>query len=63
MDVGKAEEPLKIGDIQKEDGIEWYISGVVHQNGKPKYSRVRVGSLAHSFLVTRDSKNLEENKE
>lgn len=47
---------LEIGDIQIEDGIEWYISGVSFKEGRPCYSRVKVGSLAHSFVAERDDK-------
>lgn len=46
---------LKRGDIQTDnDGTEWYICGVVNMNGQPKYSRVRVGSVAHSSLIGED---------
>jgi hypothetical protein len=47
-------DTLKNGDIQVDEyGNEWYILGIVHAEGKPRYSRVRVGSLAHQVIMGR----------
>lgn len=49
-------EPLyKRGDVRVDtNGQEWYIISVSYREGRPEYSEVLVGSLAHQLIVKRE---------
>lgn len=47
------DEP-KRGDVVIDDGVQWRITSVAHENGKTLVSRVRVGSLAEQTIFGRE---------
>jgi hypothetical protein len=48
------EKAYKPGDIYTDDeGVEWFVVGVIRENGQNRYSQVKVGSLAHELFLSR----------
>lgn len=44
-------KPPKRGDVWiDDDGTRWIVAAVTHENGQPRISRVREGSLAHEVM-------------
>lgn len=40
--------------VTDKAGIRWFIDSVIWANGKPKYSRLQEGSLAHRVAIGED---------